>query len=111
MEDYKTMRIVAKGLKGVISSGESMAKSGQNLSDVKIEIGVLGGAHADFCKTAEQVKEINEKHKYGYDLVLESLGSFKVGNWSELMAKCAILLPYAEEFQRNLTPHPRPIVR
>ncbi len=42
MQDYITMRIVEKGLKGVISSGESMAKSGQNLSDIKIEIGLPG---------------------------------------------------------------------
>ncbi len=82
------------------------AVSGQNLSDIKIEIGLPGGAHADFCKIVEQVKEVNAKYKYGYDLILESLGSFEVGNWSELLAKCAILLPYAHKFKIKLTPKP-----
>ena len=106
MEDHETMRIVEDGLKGLKSSAESMAKSGQNLSDIKIKIGLPGGAHVDFCKIAEQVKEVNIKYKYGYDSILESLGSFKVGNWSELLAKCAMLLPYVHEFKIKLTPKP-----
>lgn len=47
-EDYEIMRVIVKVLEGLISQGDRIIKGGQNLSDVKIEIGVSGGAYAEF---------------------------------------------------------------
>ena len=103
-EDYEIMRVVVKVLEGLISQGDRIIKSGQNLSDVKIEIKVPGGAYADFCKWVDIVKEIDEKHNFGYKTHLESLRDFRVGNWSELVAKCNMLLPIAEQLRNELEP-------
>jgi len=109
-EDYEIMRVIVKVLEGLISQGDRIIKGGQNLSDVKIEIGVSGGAYADFCKWVDRVKQINKEHNYGYDPELESLGNFKVGNWSELVAKCSMLLPIAEQFRNKLPAPSRALV-
>jgi len=106
VEDYEIMRVVIKVVKALMSQADRMIKSGQNLSDVKIEIKVPGGAYADFCKWVDTVKEIDEKHNFGYKSHLESLRDFRVGDWSELVAKCNMLLPIAEEFRDKLRPTP-----
>lgn len=109
-EDYEIMYVVVQGLEGLISQGDRIIKSGQNLSDVKIKIGVSGGAYADFCKWVNTVKQVNEKYKFGYDSQLESSGNFEVGNWSELATKCHMLLPIAKQFYNKLKP-PSPRVK
>ena len=104
MEDYKIMRVVVKAIKGLISQGDRIIKSGQNLSDVKIKIEVPGGAYADFCKWVDTIKEVDEKHNFGYESHLKLLRDFRVGNWAELVAKCNMLLPIAEQLRNELEP-------
>ncbi len=74
---------------------------------MKIQIGVSGGAHVDFCKWVNKIKQINETYHFGYDFALKSLGDFEVGNWSELVAKCNILLPIAKQIRNKLEPPPK----
>lgn len=107
--DYEVISVVVRGLEGLITEGDKMIQSGQNLSDVKIAIGVSGGAYADFCKLVDRVKETNEKHGFGYDPELVSLSDFEVGNWSELVAKARMLLPIAKQFRNKLYPSSRRI--
>jgi len=106
VEDYEIMRVIVQALDGLISQADRIIKGEQNLSEVKIKIGVTGGAYADFCRLVDRVKQINEKHKFGYDPELESLGNFEVGNWSELIAKCNMLLPITRQLRNKLEPRP-----
>lgn len=102
--DYEAISVVAESLKGIVAQGDKIIQAGQNLSDVKIAIGVAGGVHADFCKLVDKVKEIDKNHSFGYSSLLESLGNFKVGNWSELVGKSNLLLPIVEQFLIKLEP-------
>ncbi|TET94332.1 MAG: hypothetical protein E3J28_02810 [Desulfobacteraceae bacterium] len=72
MEAHEIMRIVVNQLRGLISQGNEIVKSGQNPSDVKIQYGVPGGFHTDFCNMVERVKQMNKNQKFGYDSDLES---------------------------------------
>ena len=103
-KNYEIIRLVVESLRNLIAQGDRIIRGGQNLSNVKIAIGVSGGASADFTNLVNRMKEINKNHEFGYDSELESLGNLGVGNWSELVAKANILLPIAEQFERKLEP-------
>ena len=104
MKDHEVMRAAVQVLLGITAQAETIAKTGQNLSDVKIETGIPGGAHADWCIWVERIKQVNKEHGFGYDSLLESAGNFEIGNWSELSAKCRMLLPIVKQIRNKLEP-------
>ena len=98
IEDEGKMRTVKKAFDGLISQADRIVKGGGKLTEEKIEVGVPGGAYQDFCNLVDELKTVNKRYSFGYDSQLESLGAFKVGNWSELVVKCNILSPIADRF-------------
>lgn len=104
MEDYEIVCIVKNQLDGLIRRGDKMMEAGQNLSDVKIQMGVHGGVYSDFRNVVTKIKQLNEKHKFGCDSDLMSLEALDIGNWSELVGECTILLPIVKQFLDKLRP-------
>lgn len=108
MKDSEVLRAAVQVLLGIVDQAQTMAKGGQNLSDVRIQIGVPGGAHADWCTWIDQITKINREHGFGYDSMLESASKFEIGNWSELSAKCQMILPVVRQMRNRLESGPKP---
>jgi len=104
MTDYEEISIIVGQVRGLIARADRITKDGLNLSDQKIKIGVEGGVYSDFLKIVDNVREINDRNGFGQHSMLLSLANFEIGNWSELVGKCEILLPIVEAFQRKLRP-------
>lgn len=79
MKANEVLRAAVQVFLGIIDQAQIMAKGGQNLSDIRIQIGVPGGAHADWCAWIDQIATVNREHGFGYDSILESAGKFEIG--------------------------------
>jgi len=70
----------------------------------KIGSAVEDGAYRDFIRIIEKAREINDSNGLGKHGVFASLANSEIGNWSDLMDKCIILLPIVQAFKRKLRP-------
>ena len=104
MTDYEEISIIVGQVRGLIARADRITKDGLNLSDQKIKVGVEGGVYSDFLKILDNVREINDRNGFPQYSMLLSLPNFEIGNWSELVGKCEILLLIVEAFQRKLRP-------
>ena len=91
-------------IQGLLSRADSMTKNGLDLNKQKIGSLVEDGIHKDFIRIIEKVREINDSNGLGQHGTLLSLINSKIGNWSDLVDKCIILLPIVEGFERKLRP-------
>ena len=53
---------------------------------------------------SKRLREINDSNGSGKHGAFVSLANSKIGNWSDLMNKCIMLLPIVEGFERRLGP-------
>ena len=104
MTDYEEILIIVGQIQGLPSRADSMIKNGLDLSKQKIGSLVEDGIHKDFIRIIEKVREINDSNGLGQHGTLLSLINSKIGNWSDLVDKCIILLPIVEGFERKLRP-------
>jgi len=104
MTDYEEISIIVGQIQGLLSRADSMTKNGLDLNKQKIGSLVEDGIHKDFIRIIEKVREINDSNGLGQHGTLLSLINSKIGNWSDLVDKCIILLPIVEGFERKLRP-------
>lgn len=104
MTDYQEISIVLGQIEGLLSRADSMTKNGLDLSKQKIGSAVEDGVYRDFIRIIEKAREINDSNGFGQHGTLLSLANSEIGNWSDLIDKCIILMPIVEEFQRRLRP-------
>ena len=104
MTDYEEISIIMGQVRGLLSRADSITKNGLDLSKQKIGSAVEDGVHKDFIRIIEKVREINDSNGLGQHGTLLSLINSKIGNWSDLVDKCIILLPIVEGFERKLRP-------
>ena len=104
MTDYEEISIIVGQIQGLLSRADSMTKNGLDLNKQKIGSLVDDGIHKDFIRIIEKVREINDSNGLGQHGTLLSLINSKIGNWSDLVDKCIILLPIVEGFERKLRP-------
>ncbi len=104
MTDYQEISIIVGQIKGLLSRADRMTKNGLDLSKQKIGSAVEGGVYRDFIRIMEKTREINDSNGFGQHGTLLSLANSEIGNWSELIDKCIILLPIVEGFERRLRP-------
>lgn len=104
MTDYDEISITVGQLRGLLSRADNMTKNGLDLSKQKIGSAVEDGVHKDFIRIIEKTREINDSNGLGKHGAFVSLANSEIGNWSDLMDKCIMLLPIVEEFQKRLRP-------
>ncbi len=104
MTDYEEISIIAGQLRGLIARTDSMTKNGLDLGRQKIGSAVEDGVYRDFIRIIEKAREINDNNGLGKHGVFVSLANSEIGNWSDLMDKCIILLPIVQAFKRKLRP-------
>jgi len=101
MTDYEEISIIVGQLRGLLSRADNMTKSGRDLRKQKI---VEDRVYKDFIRIIEKAREINDSNGLGKHGAFVSLANSEIGNWSELVDKCIVLLPIAEGFERRLRP-------
>ncbi len=104
MTDYDEISITVGQLRGLLSRADSMTKNGLDLSKQKIGSVVEDGVYKDFIRIIKKTREINDSNGFGQHGALLSLANSEIGNWSELIDKCIMLLPIVEGFERRLRP-------
>ena len=104
MTDYEEISIIVGQVRGLLSRADNMRKSGRDLSKQKIGSAVEDGVYTDFVRIVEKVREINDSNGFGQHGTFVSLANSEIGNWSDLMDKCIMLLPIVEGFERRLRP-------
>ena len=104
MTDYEEISIIIGQIQGLIARADKMSKNGLDLSKQKIGSAVEDGVHKDFIRIIEKTREINDSNGFGQHGTLLSLANSEIGNWSDLIDKCIILLPIVEGFERRLRP-------
>ena len=104
MNDYEEISIIVGQVHGLLSRTDGMAKDGLDLSRQKIGSAVEDGVYRDFIRIIEKTREINDSNGFGQHGAFVSLANSEIGNWSELVDKCIILLPIVEGFERRLRP-------
>ncbi len=104
MTDYEEILIIVGQVRGLLSRADRMTKNGLDLSKQKIGSAVEDGVYRDFIRIIEKTRKINDSNGFGQHGTLLSLANSEIGNWSELVDKCIILMPMVEEFQRRLRP-------
>ena len=81
-----------------------MTKNGLDLSKQKIGSVVEDGVYKHFIRIIERARKINDSNGLGQHGTLLPLINSEIGNWSDLVDKCIILLPIVEGFERKLRP-------
>ncbi len=104
MTDYEEISIIVGQVRGLLSRADKMSKNGLDLSKQKIGSAVENGVHKDFIRIIEKTREINDSNGFGQHGELLSLANSEIGNWSDLIDKCIMLLPIVEGFERRLRP-------
>ena len=104
MTDYEEISIIVGQVRGLLSRADSMTKDGFNLSRQKIGSVVEDGVYRDFIRIIEKAREINDSNGLGKHGTFVSLANSEIGNWSDLMDKCIMLLPIVEGFKGRLRP-------
>ena len=104
MTDYEEILIIVGQVRGLLSRADSMSKNGLDLSRQKIGSAVEDGVYRDFIRIIKKAREINDSNGFGQHGTLLSLANSEIGNWSELVDKCIMLLPIVEGFKRRLRP-------
>ena len=104
MTNYEEISIIVGQLQGLFSRADSMIKKGIDLSKQNIGSLVEDGVHKEFIRIIEKAREINDNNGLGQHGTLLSLINSEIGNWSDLIDKCIILLPIVEGFKRRLRP-------
>ncbi len=104
MTDYQKISIIVGQVHGLLSRADMMTKNRLDLSKQKIGSVIEDGVRKDFVRIIEKAREINDSNGFGQHGAFVSLANSEISNWSDLMNKCIILLPIAEEFQRRLRP-------
>jgi len=104
MTDYEEISIIVGQVRGLLSQADRMTKNGLDLSRQKIGSAVEDGVYRDFIRIIEKAREINDSNGLGKHGTLLSLANSEIGNWSELVDKCIMLLPIAGGFERRLRP-------
>jgi len=104
MTDYEQISIIVGQIQGLLSRADKMSKNGIDLSKQKIGSAVEDGVYRDFIRIIEKAREINDSNGLGQHGTLLSLINSEIGNWSDLMNKCIMLLPIVEGFERRLRP-------
>ena len=104
MTDYEEISIIVGQVRGLLSRADKMSKNGLDLSKQKIGSAVEDGVYRDFIRIIEKAREINDSNGLGKHGAFVSLANSAIGNWSELVDKCIVLLPIAEGFERRLRP-------
>jgi len=104
MTDYEQISIIVGQIQGLLSRADKMSKNGIDLSKQKIGSAVEDGVYRDFIRIIEKAREINDSNGLGKHGAFVSLANSEIGNWSELIDKCIMLLPIAEGFERRLRP-------
>jgi len=104
MTDYEEISIIVGQVRGLLSRADKMSKNGLDLSKQKIGSAVEDGVYRDFIRIIEKAREINDSNGLGKHGAFVSLANSEIGNWSELVDKCIVLLPIAEGFERRLRP-------
>jgi len=104
MTDYEEISIIVGQLRGLLSRAHNMTKNGLDLSKQKISSAVEDGVYKEFIRIIEKAKEVNDSNGFGQHGTLLSLANSEIGNWSELIDKCIILIPIVEGFERRLRP-------
>ncbi len=102
MTDYDEISITVGQLRGLLSRADSMTKNGIDLSKQKIGSVLEDGIYKEFIRIIEKAREINDSNGFGQHGTLLSLINSEIGNWSDLMDKCIMLLPIVEGFERRL---------
>ncbi len=104
MTDYEEISIIVGQVRGLLSRADNMTKNGLDLSRQKTGSAVEDGVHKDFTRIIKKAREINDSNGFGQHGAFVSLANSEIGNWSDLMDECIMLLPIVEEFQRRLRP-------
>jgi len=104
MNDYQEISIIVGQIEGLLSRADRMTKNGLDLSKQKIGSAVEDGVYKDFIRIIEKAREINDSNGLGKHGMFVSLANSEIGNWSELIDKCIMLLPIVEGFERRLRP-------
>ena len=104
MTDYEEISIIVGQIEGLLSRADNITKNGIDLSKQKIGSAVEDGVYRDFVRIIEKTREINDSNGFGKHGAFVSLANSEIGNWSELVDKCIILLPIVEGFERRLRP-------
>ena len=102
MTDYEEISIIVGQLRGLLARADSMTKNGLDLNKQKIGSAVEDGVHKDFTRIIKKAREVNDSNGFGQHGAFVSLANSEIGNWSELVDKCIMLLPIAEGFERRL---------
>lgn len=104
MTDYEEISIIVGQVRGLLSRADSMTKNELDLSKQKIGSAVEDGVYRDFIRIIEKTREINDSNGFGQHVTLLSLINSGIGNWSDLVDKCIMILPIVEGFERRLRP-------
>ena len=89
----------------LVIHADSMTKKGIDLSRQAIGSAVKDGVHKDFIRIIEKAREINDRNGFGKHGTLLSLINSEIGNWSDLMNKCIMILPVLKAIKNDLTYH------
>jgi len=104
MTDCEETSIIIGQIQGLLSRANSMTKNGLDLSKQKTGSAVEDGIHKDFIRIIERARKINDSNGLGQHGTLLPLINSEIGNWSDLVDKCIILLPIVEGFEGKLRP-------
>lgn len=102
MTDYEQISIIIGQLQGLLSRADSMTKNKIGLSKQKIGSLVEDGAYRDSIRIIEKAREINDSNGLGKHGRLVSMANSQIGNWSDLMNKCIMVLPVLRVIERRL---------